>query len=206
MDPKANAKKKKTPKADTIAKLTKFMCANFWDIRTFGAVMSTEINCGQVRGPVQISFARSVDPIVTLEHAITRSSVTNQRDLQKGRTMGRKFTVPYAVYVAHGYVSGPFAEKTDFSQNDLELLWEALLHAFDHDASAARPPGSMAARKLIIFEHGSALGDAPAHRLFEAVSVRRRDGVKIPRSFEDYEVAVDEESLPEGMKPNVREP
>lgn len=176
--------------------LTDFMCRNFWDIRTFGAVMSTEVNCGQVRGPVQLSFARSVEPIVTLEHAITRSSVTNEKDLEKERTMGRKFTIPYAAYVAYGFVNPFLAEQTQFSDSDLELLWEALLNAFQFDQSAARPAGSMAARKLILFEHATKLGNAPSHVLLDTVQVQRRAGVQVPRSFNDYEVVINRSAIP----------
>ena len=193
--------RKKLPKDLTKAQeLTAFMCRNFWDIRTFGAVMTTEVNCGQVRGPVQVSFARSVDPIVTLEHAITRSSVTNERDLEKERTMGRKFTVPYAVYVAHGFVNPFLAQQTGFSGEDLELLWEALLNAFQFDQSAARPAGSMTARKLVIFRHHNSLGSAPSHVLFETVSVHRRDGVDVPRAFSDFMVTVDRSGIPESIE------
>jgi CRISPR-associated protein Csd2 len=179
------------------------MCKNFYDIRTFGAVMSTEINCGQVRGPVQLSFARSVDPIVSSEHAITRSSVTNERDLEKERTMGRKFTVPYGLYRAHGYVNPLLADGvrgTGFANEDLELLWLALERAFDFDASAARPAGSMAARKLVVFEHDSPYGKAPSHRLFEAMRIQRRDGSEVPRAFPDYEVVIDRSALPDGVR------
>lgn len=181
--------KSKLPKDLAKAKaLTQFMCANFYDIRTFGAVMSTEVNCGQVRGPVQISFARSVDPIVSSEHAITRSSVTNERDLEKERTMGRKFTVPYALYRAYGFVNPFLAEQTGFSEEDLSLLWEALKNAFQFDQSAARPAGSMAARKLIVFKHEKSPGNAPSHKLFELVQIRR---LKTPaRQFTDYEVTI----------------
>ena len=164
--------------------------------------MSTEVNCGQVRGPVQLSFARSVDPIVASEHAITRSSVTNERDLEKERTMGRKFTVPYGLYRAHGYVNALLADGergTDFSDSDLELLWTALERAFDFDGSAARPAGSMAARGLLVFEHDSPYGKAPSHRLFEAVTIRRRDGVEVPRDFSDYEVTIDRQAISEGV-------
>jgi CRISPR-associated protein Csd2 len=193
--------KSRLPKDVEKAKeLVKFMCRSFYDIRTFGAVMSTEVNCGQVRGPVQVSFARSVDPIVTAEHAITRSSVTNERDLEKERTMGRKFTVPYAVYVAHGFVNPFLAEQTGFSDEDLALLWDALLNAFQFDQSAARPAGSMAARRLIVFEHSSQLGNAPSHVLFEGVQVRRREGVEVPRHFADYEVSVDKTEIPWNVK------
>ncbi len=196
---------KKLPKDTQKAlELTHFMCENFWDIRTFGAVMTTEVNCGQVRGPVQISFARSVEPIVTLEHAITRSSVTNEKDLEKERTMGRKFTVPYAVYMAYGFVNPFLAEQTGFSDEDLELLWEALVNAFQFDQSAARPAGSMATRKLVIFGHTNKLGAASSHRLFETVTVRRRSGVEIPRSFSDYEVEVDHNAVPSGVEVTER--
>lgn len=193
---------KKLPKDLEKAKaITKFMCDNFFDIRTFGAVMSTEVNCGQVRGPVQISFSRSVNPIITSEHAITRSSVTNMKDLEKERTMGRKFTVPYAVYVAHGFVNPFFAEQTGFGEEDLELLWTALENAFQFDQSAARPAGSMAARKLIVFKHNSQLGGAPSHKLFEAVSVRTIDNLDAPpRSFSDYTVRIDRSSIPDGVE------
>jgi CRISPR-associated protein Csd2 len=180
--------------------VTRFMCRNFYDIRTFGAVMSTEVNCGQVRGPVQLSFARSVDPIVVSEHAITRSSVTNERDLEKERTMGRKFTVPYALYRAQGFVNPFLAEQTGFSDKDLELLWEALGSAFQFDASAARPAGSMAARKLILFRHPNQLGNAPSHVLFDAVSIQRTGGTEVPRAFADYIVQIDKTKIPAGIE------
>ncbi len=187
---------KKLPKDIAKARaLTSFMCRNFYDVRTFGAVMSTEVNCGQVRGPVQISFARSVDPIVTLEHAITRSSVTNERDVEKERTIGRKYTVPYGLYRAQGFVNPFFAEQTGFGEEDLDLLWEALGQAFQFDQSAARPAGSMAARRLIVFGHGNQLGKAPSHQLFEGVTVRRQEGVEVPRAFEDYRVEVDRAAI-----------
>lgn len=181
----------KMPK-DSAKKLTSFMCRNFFDIRAFGAVMSTEVNCGQVRGPVQFSFSRSVDPVVTSEHAITRSSVTNVRDAEKERTIGRKFTVPYGLYRMHGFINPFFAKQTGFSDDDLALLWEALINAFQFDQSAARPAGSMAARRLIVFEHGSELGSAPSHVLLERVSVACASSDAVPRSFRDYEVTIDE--------------
>jgi CRISPR-associated protein Csd2 len=184
--------------------LTRFMCRNFFDIRAFGAVMSTEVNCGQVRGPVQISFARSVEPIVTLEHTITRSSVTNERDLEKERTMGRKFTVPYALYRAHGFVNPYLAAQTGFDEGDLALLWEALGSAFQFDQSAARPAGSMASRALVIFKHKSELGSAPSHLLLDRVSIRRKDGVTVARDYNDYLLTVDRYRLPEGV--TVEEP
>jgi CRISPR-associated protein Csd2 len=179
--------------------ITRFMCRNFFDIRTFGAVMSMEVNCGQVRGPVQMSFARSVDPVVTLEHAITRSSVTNERDRDKERTMGRKFTIPYGLYRAHGFVNPFLANQTGFDENDLDLFMTALESAFQFDQSAARPAGSMATRKIIAFHHESELGSAPSHQLLEAVTVRKRDGVDLARAFTDYVVEVDQDQVPEGV-------
>jgi len=180
--------------------LTAFMCGNFYDIRTFGAVMTTDVNCGQVRGPVQLSFARSIDPIVTSEHAITRSSVTNEKDVDKERTMGRKFTVPYALYRAQGFVNPFLAEQTGFGDGDLELLWKSLENAFQFDQSAARPAGSMAARKLIVFKHGSQLGNAPSHKLFDRISINKKGGVDVARQFTDYEVVIDKNGLPEGVE------
>ncbi len=192
---------KKLPKDLTKAKaVTDFMCTNFYDIRTFGAVMSMEVNCGQVRGPIQISFARSVDPIVTSEHAITRSSVTNKKDLEKERTMGRKFTIPYGVYVAHGFVNPFLADQTGFGDDDLELLWESLEQAFQFDPSAARPPGSMNARGLKVFKHENQLGAAPSHKLFETVTVQRKEGVEVARAFEDYELSIDRDGIPDGVE------
>ncbi len=188
--------KKKLPRDVAKAReITGFMCRNFFDIRTFGAVMSTEVNCGQVRGPVQISFARSVEPVISSEHAITRSSVTNEKDLEKERTMGRKFTIPYGLYRAQGVVNPKLAEKTGFGEGDLKLLWDALQRAFDFDQSAARPAGSMAARKLIVFNHESSeLGNAPSHVLFERVKVEK---VKEPqRSIEDFKITLDGKELP----------
>ncbi len=167
-----------------------WMCANFYDIRTFGAVMTTEVNCGQVRGPVQLSFARSVDPVVTAEFSVTRCAVTNEKDVDKERTMGRKYTVPYALYMAKGTINPFLAKQTGFGEEDLQLLVEALTHLFDFDASAARPAGSMAVRKLILFRHDSQLGCAPAHKLYETVTIKRKDGVGAARSFSDYEVAL----------------
>ncbi len=189
---------KKLPKDAAKAKaLTDFMCHNFYDIRTFGAVMSTEVNCGQVRGPAQLSFARSVSPIVISEHAITRSSVTNEKDLEKERTIGRKYTVPYALYRAHGFINPFLAGQTGFSEVDLDLLWEALGNAFQFDQSAARPAGSMAARSLMVFDHGNQLGKAPSHKLFDAVKVTEKKTEKalVPRAFEDYEILVDHAAL-----------
>jgi len=199
---KLKPESKKLPKKiEEAKKLTAWMCQNFYDIRTFGAVMTTEVNCGQVRGPIQFGMARSVDPIVSQEHSITRCAVTNDKDLEKERTMGRKFTVPYGLYVAHGFVNPLLAEQTQFSDEDLQLFWKSLEQMFELDRSAAR--GEMAARKLIAFKHESQLGNAPAHRLFERISITRAgsdsDSYSPARSFSDYTIAVDESGLPEGI-------
>ena len=162
--------------------------------------MTTDVNCGQVRGPVQLSFANSLDPIFIAEHAITRSSVTNEKDVAKVRTMGRKYTIPYGLYVAYGFVNPRLAAETGFNEDDLALLWEALGKAFEFDQSAARPAGSMAARKLIVFKHESELGNAPSHKLFELVRIARANDPKAPpRAFEDYTVAIDREHCPKGV-------
>lgn len=193
-------KKKDDPELDR--KIRDFMCENFYDIRTFGAVMTTfvkdKLNCGQVRGPVQIGFARSVDPILPQEITITRVAITTESDAEnKGTEMGRKYIVPYALYRAEGYISANLARKvTGFSEEDLELLWQAILNMFDNDHSAAR--GKMAVRKLIIFRHDSELGCAPAHKLFDGVKVEKRADVEIVRGFGDYVVEI-EEHLPEGV-------
>lgn len=179
--------------------LTLFMCEHFYDIRTFGAVMTTEVNCGQVRGPVQLNFARSIDPIVPQEITITRVAVTSEKDAErKDREMGRKHIVPYALYRSEGYVSAPLAERTTFSEEDLSLLWEALINMFDHDHSAAR--GKMASRRLYAFEHESRIGNAPAHRLFDCITAVRRDLTAPARKFDDYEVKVNEAAVPSGVK------
>ncbi|NCD25970.1 MAG: type I-C CRISPR-associated protein Cas7/Csd2 [Deltaproteobacteria bacterium] len=181
--------KKLPKKVEDALKVTGWMCANFFDIRTFGAVMTTEVNCGQVRGPVQLAFAKSVEPIIPQEISITRMAVTNEKDLEKERTMGRKHIVPYGLYVAHGFVSAPLADKTGFSEDDLNLLWDALANMFEHDRSAAR--GLMSSRRLIVFKHENKLGNAPAHKLFDLVQVKRADGSSGPaRSFADYTVTV----------------
>ncbi|GAB6111971.1 type I-C CRISPR-associated protein Cas7/Csd2 [Desulfomicrobium salsuginis] len=181
--------KKLPKKLEDAQKITGWMCANFYDIRTFGAVMTTEVNCGQVRGPVQLAFAKSVEPIIPQEVSITRMAVTNEKDLEKERTMGRKHIVPYGLYVAHGFVSAPLAEKTGFSDDDLDLLWDALANMFEHDRSAAR--GLMSSRKLVVFRHENKLGNAPAHKLFDLVQIRRAEGSAGPaRSFADYTVTV----------------
>ncbi|PJB69688.1 MAG: type I-C CRISPR-associated protein Cas7/Csd2 [Alphaproteobacteria bacterium CG_4_9_14_3_um_filter_47_13] len=186
---------------DDVAKARDWMCQNFYDVRTFGAVMSTGVNCGQVRGPVQITFARSVDPIVALEHSITRMAVATEKEAEKqdgdNRTMGRKHTVSYGLYVAHGFISGHLAQQTGFGQGDMDLLLEALANMFDHDRSAAR--GEMTTRGLYLFQHNNLLGNAPAHALLDRVQVTRRNGVDVPRSFADYAVSVDESNLPQGV-------
>ena len=195
------AAKKENPELDRL--VLQFMCKNFFDIRTFGAVMTTfvkgDLNCGQVRGPVQLSFARSVDPVVPQEVTITRVAITTESDAErKGTEMGRKYIVPYGLYRCEGYVSANLAQKTTgFSEEDLELLWEAILNMFEDDHSAAR--GKMAVRELIIFRHDSAMGCAPAHRLFDLVTVERRDPSAAPRRYQDYTVAVDEAALPQGV-------
>jgi len=180
-----------------------WMCQTFFDIRMFGAVMSTGINAGQVRGPVQITFSRSIDPIVSLEQSITRMAVTTEEEAKKqdggNRTMGRKEIVPYALYRCHGFVNPHMAAQTGFSEQDLELLWQALANMFEHDRSAAR--GEMASRRLFVFEHASALGNAPAHRLFDRVKFEIKDKSKPARAFSDYQ-QIDAHALtdlPEGI-------
>lgn len=194
------AAKKDDPSLD--GKIRDFMCRNFYDIRTFGAVMTTfvkgALNCGQVRGPVQLSFARSVDPILPQEVTITRVAITTEADAEKkGTEMGRKYIVPYGLYRAEGYVSANLARKTTgFSEEDLELLWQAILNMFENDHSAAR--GKMAVRELIVFRHDSELGNAPAYKLFDAVQVARKESVTVPRSYGDYTVTV-ADTLPAGV-------
>ncbi len=194
---------KKLPKdAGKAQALTRWMCDQFFDIRTFGAVMTTDVNTGQVRGPVQMTFAQSIDAIVPLEVSITRSSVTNEKDAEKERTMGRKHIVPYGLYRAHGFISARLANDpikgTGFSDGDLQLFWDALRNMFDHDRSAAR--GEMTPRGLVVFEHESDLGNAPANTLFERVAVRHAGAEGEPaRGFGDYRVEVDEAGLPSGI-------
>ena len=206
------------------------MCKYYYDVRAFGAVMSTgkekaekqgnkteadgegaksaknnkkdsskiKKTAGQVRGAVQLTFARSIDPVVISEHTVTRMAVTDEKDKDKERTMGRKATVPYGLYRAHGFISAALARETTFSEDDLDLLWEALKNMFDLDRSAAR--GLMAARRLIVFKHKDDLGNAPAHKLFELVKVEAKDPSRPARSFSDYEITVDESKLPEGVE------
>lgn len=221
---KTAKEKSLNPKSDEEAKaLRDFMCRNFFDVRTFGAVMSTGINCGQVRGPVQFSFAQSIEPIVPLEISITRMAATSEKekaaqqegsdgnDRTENRTMGRKHVVPYGLYRAHGYVSAKLAERTGFSDDDLTLLLEAVENMFEHDRSAAR--GEMAVRKLIVFKHDTALGNAPAHALFDRIKVGRDidgefrkandpaiDNRPPARSFADYQVVIDRDGLPAGVE------
>lgn len=193
--------KKDDPEIDK--KICQFMCNNFFDIRTFGAVMTTfvkaALNCGQVRGPVQMGFARSIDPIVTQEVTITRVAITTKKDAEnKSTEMGRKYIVPYALYRVDGYISANLARKvTGFSEDDLALLWQAIINMFEYDHSAAR--GNMAVRELIVFKHATELGNAPAYKLFDTVSVKRKEGIIAARSYNDYEVEVAENKLPEGV-------
>lgn len=222
-DAKVDKDAKLNPKDDAEAiKLRDWMCANFFDVRTFGAVMSTGINCGQVKGPVQITFATSVEPIMPAEISITRMAATNEaekkqkaegddsNDRKENRTMGRKHIVPYGVYVAYGFISAKFAERTGFSEADLGLLTEALSSMFEHDHSAAR--GQMSTRKLIMFRHDNSLGNAPAHQLFDIVKVGRSvdgefrsidgrlDNLPPARKFSDYSVQIDRDALPAGVE------
>lgn len=222
-DPKVEKDARLNPKDDAEAiRLRDFMCRNFFDVRTFGAVMSTGINAGQVKGPVQLTFASSVEPIVPVEISITRMAATNEaekkqraegddsNDRTDNRTMGRKHIVPYGLYVAHGFISAKFAERTGFSESDLDLLFEALATMFEHDRSAAR--GEMTSRKLIVFKHENALGNAPAGKLFDLVRIgrnvdgefrtidRRLDNLPPARKFSDYIVSIDRENLPTGVE------
>ena len=202
VDP-AKLKEAKKTKENLDLLLRDFMCSNFYDIRTFGAVMTTfvkgALNCGQVRGPVQLGFAKSVDPILPQEVTITRVAITTESDAEKkGTEMGRKYIVPYGLYRAEGYISANLARKTTgFSEEDLELLWQAILNMFELDRSAAR--GKMSVRKLIVFRHDSEFGNAPAYKLFDLVNVQRKEGVVTPRAYSDYDVTVDLSNLPAGV-------
>lgn len=194
--PAYDAVKEVKDKSEKISEARKWMCKNFYDVRTFGAVMSaSDNNCGQVRGPVQLAFAESIDPVVSLEATVTRMAVETAKEAKSqdgdNRTMGRKTYIPYGLYEAHGYISAPLAKQTGFTEDDLSLFWEALVNMFDHDRSAAR--GEMAARKLIVFRHGSQFGNAPAQKLFDSVQVERVNGYETPpRSFDDYKVKIRE--------------
>lgn len=181
----------------------KWMCNNYYDIRAFGAVMSLkDANAGQVRGPIQLTFARSIDPIFPQEHSITRMAVASEKESQEqkgdNRTMGRKSTVPYGLYLCRGFISPAFANQTGFNEEDLDLFWEALINMFEHDRSASR--GMMCARKLIIFKHNTELGNAPAYKLFDLVSIKAKNQVNAIRSFEDYEISIKKDSLPESVE------
>ncbi len=201
----AVAEKAKDKKVDNVRRTRAWMCQTFFDVRTFGAVMSTGVNCGQVRGPVQLAFARSRDPIAPLEQSITRKAVTTQREAdsqidkhgQVTGTMGRKEIVPYALYEGHGFISPHLAADTKFTEADLAVLWRALIQMFEHDRSATR--GEMATRRLVVFEHESALGNAPAHQLFARVGAELADPSKPPRAFTDYTVGIDRDNLPPGI-------
>lgn len=194
--------KKSTPDIDR--KIRDFMCSNFYDIRTFGAVMTTfvkaALNCGQIRGPVQLGFARSIDPIIAQEVTITRVAITTEADAEKKSTeMGRKNIVPYGLYRVEGYISANLARKvTGFTEEDLELLWEAIINMFEIDHSAAR--GKMAVRELIVFKHSKELGDCPAYKLFDAVEIKKKDGVSYPRKYQDYIVMIHKEQIPDTVE------
>lgn len=203
IDPR-DLKKAKKNDPDIDVKIRDIMCKAYYDVRTFGAVMTTfvkgALNCGQLRGPVQLTFARSVDPIVPQEVSITRVvGTTDERNAENATEMGRKYIVPYALYRAEGYISANLARKsTGFSEDDLQLLWEAIVNMFEHDHSAAR--GKMAIRALVVFRHDSELGCAPSYKLFDAVSTKRREGVEAPRGIGDYEpITVDEDAIPSGV-------
>lgn len=199
----SNVKEKKKADPDLDVKIRDFMCANFFDIRAFGAVLTTfvkaALNCGQVRGPIQLGFARSIDPVVTQEVTITRTAITTESDAEKKTTeMGRKYIIPYALYRVDGYISANLARKvTGFSEADLQLFWQAVINMFEHDHSAAR--GNMAVREMIVFKHDSELGNAPSYKLFERISVQRKADVIAARNYKDYEVTVDTNELPEGV-------
>lgn len=201
IDEKTDVKKMKKDDSELDRKICDFMCRNFFDIRTFGAVMTTfvksALNCGQVRGPVQLGFARSIDPIVTQEVTITRVAITTEKDAENKNTeMGRKYIIPYALYRVDGYVSANLARKvTGFSEDDLQLLWKAIINMFEYDRSAAR--GNMAVRELIVFKHESELGNAPAYKLFDTIHVQKKEGVVAPRSYMDYDITIDEAKMPE---------
>ncbi len=202
-DPKTKIKDLKKSDPDVDRKVRDYMCDNFYDIRTFGAVMTTfvkdALNCGQVRGPVQIGFARSIDPIVPQEVTITRVAITTENDAAEKKTeIGRKYIVPYGLYRTEGYISANLARKvTGFSEEDLDLLWKALIFLFEHDHSAAR--GKMAVRELIVFKHDSELGNAPSYKLFDAIKVAKKEGVETPRSYSDYEVQILRDEIPESV-------
>ena len=190
--------KKKTATRPQVALARTEMCKKFYDVRTFGAVMSTGANAGQVRGPVQISFSRSIDPILPLDLSITRMAATEAKDADSpNQTMGRKNLIPYGLYRCHGFISANLAQETGFTTADLDLFWEALAMMFDHDRSASR--GTMAPQALLVFEHATPLGNAPAHKLFERVKIAAKPGVTAARSFADYDLTIDDTKLPTGI-------
>jgi CRISPR-associated protein Csd2 len=191
--------KKKTADRRQVQSARAEMCKRFYDVRTFGAVMSTGANAGQVRGPVQLSFSRSIDPILPLDLSITRMAVTEAKEADApNQTMGRKNLIPYGLYRCHGFISAHLANETGFSDDDLALFWQSLSQMFDHDRSASR--GTMSPQKLVVFKHQSTLGNAPAHKLFERVTAKRKGGVSVARNFSDYEVVVDKSGLPAGIE------
>lgn len=199
-------KKKRKGSEGSVKEARDWICRNFFDVRTFGAVMSTGVNCGQVRGPVQMTFARSIDPVIATEHAITRMAVATEKEAEAqdgdNRTMGRKHTVPYGLYAAHGFVSAFLAKQTGFSDDDLELFFKSLEDMFEHDRSAAR--GEMSTRGLYVFKHASELGNAHAHSLFDRIAISRKAGIEVARGFGDYAVQVDDSALPPGIELNRR--
>lgn len=195
---KVDAKNKKADRSQ-VASARDAMCKRYYDVRTFGAVMSTGANAGQVRGPVQLTFSRSIDTILPLDVSITRMAATDEKEADSpNQTMGRKNLIPYGLYRCHGFISANLAKQTGFSDADLELLWSALANMFDNDRSAAR--GTMAPQGLIVFKHDSELGNAPAHKLFERVTVQRKSGVPVARAFADYELSINKSSLPHGIE------
>jgi CRISPR-associated protein Csd2 len=198
---KEGGKSKQVIKPEEREKAKEYLCENYFDIRTFGAVMSTGANAGQVRGPVQLTFGRSVDPVVSLEHSITRMAVATEEESKKqeggNRTFGRKYTIPYGLYRAHGFVSAPLANQTGFNEEDLSLLWEALERMFEQDRSAAR--GLMNTRKLIVFQHASKLGNAPSQTLFDSVKITKKNSDTVIRDFSDYEITILKENIPDGV-------
>ena len=189
-------------KGDKTEAARQWMCANYYDVRTFGAVMSTGKGAGQVRGPVQLTFSRTIDPVIASEHSITRMAVTTEKEAEAqsgdNRTMGRKFTIPYGLYRCHGFVSAHLARQTGFSEDDLELFWQSLWQMFDHDRSASR--GEMTVRGLYVFKHDSALGNAPASKLFESIKVARKPQVEVAREFDDYSVEINQAEIPQGVE------
>ena len=203
VDLQKEVKEKKKQGVDVDRVVLNYLCSNFFDIRTFGAVITTAVkgalNCGQVRGPVQLGFSRSIDPILPQEVTITRTAITTEADAEKkGTEMGRKYIIPYALYRCEGYISANLARKTTgFSEEDLALLWDAIINMFESDHSAAR--GKMAVRELIVFKHDSELGNAPAYKLFNLVKVQKKEDITAPRAYSDYTIEVEIDKLPQGV-------